>query len=59
MEANEPIITKKLTQAKINPVYWPAVPDYVEDCLITAVNQACQKFGDNQYEASKQIKVQL
>jgi hypothetical protein len=58
MEAH-PKVSQKLVQAKINPIDWPSVPEYVEDCLIMALNNACKQYGDNQYEASKTIKVQM
>jgi len=37
-----PKASEKLINASIKPIQWPKVPDYVEDSLITAVQQACK-----------------
>ena len=46
-------------EAKINPVEWPKIAPYIEDVVIHTVHQVAQQQGDNQYEASKDIKVKL
>jgi len=57
MEADK--VPEKLKILHINPIEWPKVEDYLEDCILSAVMNACVKYGDNQYEVSKQIKVEV
>lgn len=52
-------IPAKLKEAKINPIDWPKVPDYIEDSVVSAVKTAAGQHGDNQYESSKNIKIYL
>lgn len=50
---------QKLEQANINPIEWPKVVSYIEDSLIHIVHQVAKLQGDNQYEATKEIKLKL
>jgi hypothetical protein len=58
MEEQKPV-PEKLKMAGIKPIEWSKVQDYIEDSLIAAVQIACSEFGDNQYEVSKRVKVNL
>lgn len=53
------LVSAKLQNAKINPIEWPKVAEYVEDVIIHTVQKVAEKQGDNQYESSKDIKMQL
>ena len=52
-------VSAKLQNAKITPVEWPKVAEYIEDVIIHTVQKVAEKQGDNQYEASKDVKMQL
>jgi hypothetical protein len=57
MEASE--TTHKLATFKITAIDWPKLPPFIEDSLLAIIQNSSKAYGDNQYEASKGIKLQL
>ena len=52
-------VPPKLKNAGIKPIEWPKVAPYIEDVIITSLKEVAKTYGDNQYEASKFLKIKL
>ena len=50
---------QKLKNAGVTPIEWAPVSEYIDDCIIAALEISSKEAGDNQYEASKILKLQV